>query len=76
MSRLSECPAVDCLAAKPTQEPQNPEALRSAGAMGNWLEDAQRCSYCDMVWTWEDNGRKVVRGYIEHDGTWANLPKV
>lgn len=61
----SQCPARDCSAASPRQVAMKPELLARAGATGDWLSRAQRCTYCGTVYSLELGGQKVIRGYYD-----------
>jgi hypothetical protein len=80
MARIRrQCPAKDCSAAAPRQMAMNPEVLAKAGATGDWLSRAQRCTYCGAVYSLEAGGQKVIRGHFNSspikDGRAPKVPK-
>jgi hypothetical protein len=71
----SQCPfAYDqCSAAGPAQNPANPDFLKSIGVSEPWIGNAYRCVHCSGYWSYESDGTKRRRGYVEN-GRWMPVP--
>jgi NADH pyrophosphatase NudC (nudix superfamily) len=62
----SACPASDCKAASPPQEEASAQ-LSAAGATGDWIRNARRCSYCGSVYVSDAGGTQIIKGYLDND---------
>lgn len=68
----SQCPFYpdDCRAANPRQVAASADALRDAGVNEAWIIEAQRCQYCQGVWTYGPSGGKIKRGTLDDKFGW------
>ena len=77
MNAKRSCPAHDCKAAGPAQRPAG-DQLQAAGVTEDWVNQAQRCSYCGCVWVWSVNRlRKTIKGWLDSGHGWVpkNVPR-
>jgi hypothetical protein len=59
----THCPAVQCIATSPVQIRVPITDMENAGAKGDWLNNAKRCTACGCVYSLEGL-TKVVRGNL------------
>lgn len=66
----SICPSEHCTAANPHHEHIGPTKAAQAGDPS--LNGSYRCTYCNCVWRYDDNGRnKIILGHF-NDALGAN----
>lgn len=61
-----------CKAANPAQNNADPAYLLSIGVDEVSAKRMIRCSYCGGHWSYEENGNKRRRGYVEN-GQWVSV---
>ena len=64
MPRTSQCPSESCGDAYPAQVRVSKIELEAVGLHEAWIADAERCTYCNCVYS-RDGRRKRVHGYLQ-----------